>query len=81
MNITEINSMAEKKESLDSLFTRLIAECDNVNQRDVTVEYIRERREEKIYPDRHFNLGSKYGGYEGFGLTFLTRRQIDSLLN
>jgi hypothetical protein len=79
MKVSDIENISVTDESLDVLFTRLIADQDNVNQNNVTPEYIRKQREEKIYPNQTFDLGSDYGGYDGFGLTFLSRNEIKKI--
>lgn len=67
------------EESLDSIFTRLIAAKDNVDQKEVTVEYIRQQREKLIYPNVRYNVGSTYGGYDHDGLLFLTRNELKDI--
>jgi len=38
-------------ETLDEMFSRLIAAVDGIRPEEVTVEYIHNQREEKIYPN------------------------------
>lgn len=68
-----------EKESLESYLTRLIAKTDNIREEDVTVEYIEKQRNQLIYPEVRHEIGSDYGGYDGSGLTFYTRRELDEM--
>ena len=63
--------MKRKGESLDSYLTRKIVEMDGVEPEDVTVEYIRQQREKKIYPNTRYDVPE--------GLISLTRNEWNRL--
>jgi hypothetical protein len=67
-----------KGESLDSLFTRLIAEKEGVATEKITVEYIRQQREKRFYPFMRYDIGCDYGGYDD-DLHFYTRDEFDEI--
>lgn len=54
----------------------LIAKQDHVSPNEVTLEYIRSRRESDIYPKANFNFNTKYGGYNRTRLRVLTPARI-----
>ena len=67
------------EESLDSIFTRLIAKKDNITEQGVTVDYISQQREKLIYPNVRYEVGSTYGGYDHDGLLFLTQNELAAI--
>ncbi len=71
--------MATLVKDLDSLFIKLIAEKDNVKPEKVTVEYIHEQREKKVYPKMRYEIGTDYSGYNETGLTFLSGEEFDEI--
>lgn len=81
MKVFDMQNIRNTEESLGSLFSKLISEQEGVEQKDVTPDYILEQREKKIYPNQTFDLGSRDGGYDGFGLTFLTRKEIEKIIS
>lgn len=66
-------------EPLEELFKRLIAARDGVNTDDVTVQYIHEMREKKLYPTTRYDISSEYGGYDQTNLAVLTGQELDAL--
>lgn len=68
-----------KDASLNDVLTHLISEQDGVPPEKVTVEYIREQREKRIYRTARYNIGSDYGGYGTEGLQFLTHEELDAI--
>ncbi|MHB9075689.1 MAG: hypothetical protein ACYC6G_19465 [Desulfobaccales bacterium] len=65
------------EESLKSFFSRLIAANDKVKESDISVDYIRKKREESLYPYVRINHGSDYGGYEHLGLISLSTQELN----
>lgn len=65
-----------EKGELEVLITRLIAEQEGIPEEKVTVEYIREQREKRFYPNTRYNIGSDYGGYDAVGLKFSTIQEL-----
>jgi hypothetical protein len=65
------------REGLERFLERLIAQRDGVRPEDVTEEYIRRKRAERVYPIARFEIGSNYGGYDTTGLQVLTRAEVD----
>ncbi len=75
--------------TLDQYLRLLIAEEDGVRPEQVTVEYIHEQREKFLYPITRYNIGGRYGGYVGVGMTpsssvqdrlrFFTREELGAL--
>lgn len=63
-----------KAEDLEALFTSLIAQDEHVEKDEVTVEYIRKRREKSFYPTTRYQTESTYGGNINVGLVSLTRK-------
>ena len=61
---------------LDRIFRERIAELDGVKPEEVTVEYIRQQREKRIYPDARFNIYSSYV-CGGIGLAHFTRNELN----
>ena len=61
---------------LESRLSHDIAQLDGIRPEDVTVAYIHEQREKKIYPTTKFDIGSDYSAY-GTGLKFYTLEQLD----
>jgi len=61
---------------LESRLTHDIAQLDGVRPEDVTVAYIHEQREKKIYPITKFDTCSSCSAY-GSGLKFYTLGQLD----
>jgi len=57
--------------SLDEYLTNLIAEMDGVRPGDVTVAYIHEQREKRIYPTARYDCPPN--------LTSLTRNELEEL--
>lgn len=64
---------------LEELFKRLIAARDGVRPEDVTGEYIRKQREDRLYPRTSYDIDSDYGGYDSSHLKVLSRRELDAL--
>lgn len=64
---------------LSELLGHLIANEDGVRPECVTPTYIQAQREKLVYPQMRFELGSRYGGYNTHGLTFLNRSEIEAL--
>ncbi len=67
------------RETLDDFLKRRIAAKEGIAPEQVTPEYIQERREEQIYPDIRYEIGSDYGGYDTVGLKFRTRHELDEI--
>ncbi len=57
----------------------LIAEHDHIEPSEVTMHYILNRREKHIYPEKRFDKGSKYGGYDDFGLYVFTDNELKKI--
>jgi len=64
--------MMRKGENIETYLTRLISEADGVRPEEVTVEYIRQQREKRIYPDTRFEPTD-------YGLFSFTRRELDKI--
>jgi hypothetical protein len=69
-------SYQDSKLSLNDLFVSLIAEHDNIDTSEVTVDYILEQRETKIYPSKRFDHGSRFGGYDDIGLSIYSGKEL-----
>lgn len=60
---SDIKRPAEERENLERFVVRLIAEQENVEPDDVTLDYIRRQRDNNVYPKMRFERSSQYGGY------------------
>lgn len=69
-----------RRDSLDTWLAERIAICENVAADDIDIEYIHRQRELKHYPTTRYDIGSKYGGYNGTGLQFKTREELEQSL-
>lgn len=69
-----------KDASLAELLIQLIAEQDGVAPETVTEQYVLKQLQERVYPSARLNIGSKYGGYDGTGLTFRTREELTKMV-
>jgi hypothetical protein len=69
----------QPEESLDELLRRQIAEKLGMAPEDVTIEFLDELLEKRIYPSARFNIGSQYGGYDNSNLVVLTREELASI--
>ncbi len=58
-------------EGLDTFLTNLIAKKEGISPEEVTIEYIHEQREKKIYPNTRYECGS--------GLTSYTRKELEEI--
>ena len=58
-------------EDLGTLFTRKIAEMEGIPVEKVTVEYIRQQREKRIYPNIKYEAP--------LGLWFFTGKELDRI--
>ena len=68
-----------KRKGLEILFSSLIAKEKQIPVEAVTVEFIREYRESKLYPTVKSGPTSAYGGYVDDGLIHLSRLEFDRL--
>jgi len=64
---------------LEEKLKGLIAKDEGVTPDKVTLEFVREKRTEEIYPCERFSSTTKYGGYHTTGLRLLTRQQIRAI--
>jgi hypothetical protein len=71
--------VAKKLEEVDSYLKCLIAEKEGISPEQVSVRYIHEQREKRIYKTKRYDIGSDYGGYDSSGLTVLTGEQLDEI--
>jgi hypothetical protein len=71
--------MAAVAKDLDSLFTRLIAEKENIPPEKVTVDYIHEQRKRRFYRKIKYKEGTEYSGYNTIGLSFLSGDEFDEM--
>jgi hypothetical protein len=76
--------MSKKKEAkrgsvLNELFTKLIADKNHISPPEVTYKFIMKKRNEDIYPDARYVLGSKYGGHNNLSLLSFTQNELNEL--
>jgi hypothetical protein len=62
---------------LEESLTRLLAEELGVPQETITPEFIRNWREEHIYPNVTFDFSTRYGGYNPVRKIVPTREELD----
>jgi hypothetical protein len=70
-------ALKKKIEALDYRLKCLIAEKEGIKPEQVTVSYIREQREKRLYKTIRYNIGSEYGGYDLTGLKVFTGDELD----
>jgi hypothetical protein len=68
-----------RTEDLEKLLTMLIAEREKINEDEVTLGYMRARREKDIYPNRTYKRESEQGGWVGHGLISLSNHGFDRI--
>jgi hypothetical protein len=75
---TDQDSSRERwaSETLEQYLTRLIAMDEGVSPEEVTLEFIRKKREERIYPNERYSICTDYGGYRSGNLEVLTREEL-----
>lgn len=66
-------------ETLGVFLDRLIAARDGIRPEEVTLRYIHEQREKRLYPATRYEIGSSYGGYTIAGLRFLTLNEYKEI--
>ena len=72
--------MLKKMSILEEKLDQLIAKQDDIRPEDVTLEHIRNQRDNEIYPNGDFDFSTKYGGYNRSASHWLTRNQaIDTI--
>ena len=69
----------QPEESLDELLRRQIAEKLGMAAEDMTIEFLDELLETRIYPSARFNVGSQYGGYDNSNMQVLTREELAAI--
>lgn len=69
------------REDLAHYVVRLIAENEHVSPEHVTLEYIREKRDQEIYPHIHYAQTSQMGGYLMHdSLKTMSRRELEKMV-
>lgn len=63
-------------QTLSQFFGAAIAKLDNIEESQITPNYIEQQREKKIYPFTVSEEGSALGGHCEIGLKFYTRNQL-----
>ena len=71
---------AHRGEPLAQFFCALIAARDDVPVEEVTLDYIREQREKRVYPTARYEVHSTYGGAQQHDLRQLTRQEVEKIL-
>ena len=66
-----MNNIGCSDEDLGTLFARKIAEMEGIPVEEVTVEYILQQREKRIYPNINYEAP--------LGLWFFTRKELDRI--
>ena len=74
MNETQ-HDYSSREESLSALFASLIAAQDKIDPSEVTLEYILKQRK-KLYLEKRFDHGSRFGGYDDIGLHVFTGNEL-----
>ena len=71
--------LVRSQEPLEQWITRLIADREGIEPREVTLDYIQREREKRFYPRSRYAVGTDYGGYNAHGLEVLTREEIAAI--
>ena len=61
---------------LEKTLDELIAKTSGVPVDEVTPDFIRQKREEEIYPEAHYDFETRYGGYNAAGLRVVKPREL-----
>jgi hypothetical protein len=66
--------------TLEKELDELIAREENVSPEDVTLEFIRKKRDEEVYPKAPVNLTMPHGGFVARARRFLTHLEGKALV-
>lgn len=77
--MAENEALTITDEDLHRAFISLIAQQADVDENEVTEDWIMEQREKHIYPTARWTNYSDYGGYNLRGLRVLNRKEIDNI--
>jgi hypothetical protein len=75
----DVTEIARESRTIHEFFAALIARAEGIRPEDVTIEYIHEQRELRVYPQARPSIGSRYGGYGLRDMEIYTREELDAV--